>query len=197
MSTFLGSIHFWMYRKIQSQEELIYRIAAKAEAELWAESKEIGRFVNVESRPLEQIIDKSDIHGWLLEAIESAESRYAELVTRLLTGHADRLTAMKQIVYDFGAEHAAEENMTAEQCYKKIEDITLNGMPCDSVNIIIDKDDTCFSWKQRLDVHSSYWQKVGGDPEVYFILCNQLMAGVMSRTLWNIYTADNKQYVIR
>ena len=24
MSTFLGSIHFWMYGKIQSQEELIY-----------------------------------------------------------------------------------------------------------------------------------------------------------------------------
>ena len=31
MSAFLGPIHFWMYDKIQVQEEIIRRLAAAAE----------------------------------------------------------------------------------------------------------------------------------------------------------------------
>ena len=180
MSAFLGPIHYWMYDKIKLQEELLRRFAVKAEAEGWLDS--VATFVNSETAPLEEIIDEANIHGWLNSHIESAERRYAELTSKILADHEDRLAVLQDIAYTLGEEHCAEPGSTASQCYKRIEDCTLNGMPCDGVNIVTDKSEEHFSWEQRFDVHGAYWIEAGGNAADYYALRQQLIAGILAGT---------------
>ena len=70
MSAFLGPIHYWLYNKIQLQEELIRKIAEYGEKSGWAVFSEKHleeKTVNKELRPLNELIDVMNIHGWLQE----------------------------------------------------------------------------------------------------------------------------------
>lgn len=180
MSAFLGPIHYWMYDKIRMQEELVRRFAIQAETSGWLVSAR--DFVNDENCPLEEIIDEANIHGWLSGRIESVERRYAELTVKILAGHEERLDELQAVAYALGEEQAVASDSTASQCYKRIEDCTLNGMPCDGVNIVTDNCEDHFSWEQRFDVHGAYWKEAGGRVEDYYLLRNQLIAGILSQT---------------
>ncbi|SHL02538.1 hypothetical protein SAMN05216582_13324 [Selenomonas ruminantium] len=194
MSAFLGPIHYWMYDKIRMQEELLQRFARKAEEAGWLDTA--NDFVYDENRPLEVIIDEANIHGWLSNWIESVEKRYAELTVKILEGHEERLDDLKIIAYDFGTEQAAAADSTAALCYKRIEDCTLNGMPCDGVNIVTDKSEDHFSWEQRFDVHGIYWTKAGGKAEHYYQLRNQLIAGILSQTTFTLAMPKPNEYAL-
>ncbi len=187
MSAFLGSIHFWMYDKIQVQEEIIRRVAAAAEEKGWLTADETTAYKNDETRPLNEIIDEANIHGWLSACIENVETRYAALVTKLLAHHEERLDMLKDIVFNLGAEKNTGTNLTAQECYKFIDSCTLDGMPCDGVNIVTDKSEDSFTWEQRFDVHSTYWTKVGGNPEHYHDLRNHLIAGLLAKTSFSLF----------
>ena len=95
MSAFLGPIHYRMYEKIMVQEELLRRLADKAVQEGWLDS--LTDYVRDENRPLEEIIDEANIHGWLNDRIESVEKRYAELAARILSGHEERLEDLQVV----------------------------------------------------------------------------------------------------
>lgn len=192
MSAFLGPIHYWMYEKIKGQEELLRRFAAKAEQQGWLENT--ARFVRNENLPLAEIIDAADIHGWLNRHIEDVERRYAELTVAILTDHAERLEILGAIAYGLGREKSAAADSTAEQCYKRIEDCTLNGMPCDGVNIVTDKSEDHFSWEQRFDVHGVYWAKAGGRADDYYALRRQLIAGILADTAFLLTSSGTGAY---
>ena len=151
MSAFLGPIHYRMYEKIMVQEELLRRLADKAVQEGWLDS--LTDYVRDENRPLEEIIDEANIHGWLNDRIESVEKRYAELAARILSGHEERLEDLQVVAYTLGTEKAVGADSTAGECYQQIEACTLDGMPCDGVNIVTDKSEAHFSWQQRFDEH--------------------------------------------
>ena len=72
MSAFLGPIHYWMYGKIQAQEELIRCLAAKAAEENWA--ADLEEYLNFEDRSLDAIIDGDNIektqHPLIMKAKE-------------------------------------------------------------------------------------------------------------------------------
>lgn len=188
MSAFLGPIHFRMYDKIQVQEEIIRLLAAAAESNGWLTAKEAKTYKNDDLRPLDEIIDESNIHGWLSARIEDVESRYATLVTKLLTQHDERLDTLKDIVFEFGAENNARADLTAQECYKLIDGCTLDGMPCDGVNIVTNQSEDSFTWEQRFDVHSPYWTEAGGNPEHYYNLRNRFVAGLLSKTSYSLVT---------
>ena len=72
MSAFLGPIHYWLYNKIQLQEELIRKIAEYGEKSGWAVFSEKHleeKTVNKDLRPLNELIDVMNIHGWLQERV--------------------------------------------------------------------------------------------------------------------------------
>ena len=80
MSLFLGKIHFWLFEKIKWFEGLIKGTLALAKAN----SIDIDKLVKeanerfgekLKDEPLDKLIDESNIHGWLQEAINSAEGR--------------------------------------------------------------------------------------------------------------------------
>lgn len=78
MSAFLGPIHFWLYNKIGKQEELTKAIASMAAGNGWISD----RTAYIRDLPaLEDVIDESNIHGWLQDQIHDAETRYADLIS--------------------------------------------------------------------------------------------------------------------
>ena len=98
MSAFLGPIHYWLYNKIQLQEELIREIVSFGEKSSWkvfSDKKLAEETVNKELRPLNELIDVMNIHGWLQERIQDAESRYALLVTNILKEDEKHLPALE------------------------------------------------------------------------------------------------------
>lgn len=75
MSAFLGPIHFWLYNKIQFQENLIDELVAYVTAKGWSDKAD--QYVSTDRRKLDEVIDEANIHGWLQSRIHDAEGRYA------------------------------------------------------------------------------------------------------------------------
>ena len=69
MSKFLGPVHFWLYRKIQFQESLIDALISYAVQEGWND-EDLTRYSCQDRRQLDEIIDETNIHGWLQARIQ-------------------------------------------------------------------------------------------------------------------------------
>ena len=197
MSAFLGPIHYWLYNKIQLQEELIRDIAAYGEKSGWAVFSEKHleeKTVNKELRPLNELIDVMNIHGWLQERVQDAESRYALLVTSILSEDPERLSSLEELAFQFGKERAIDPSSDAVDAYRKLDDSLLNGMPCDRVNVITEQDPSRTSWVQEEDIHAPFWNAVGGDPSVYYRLRRTIMEGMLSKTALHFDSDEEWHY---
>ena len=199
MSAFLGPIHYWLYNKIQLQEELIRKMAEYGEKAGWpvfSEKHLEKETVNKELRPLNELIDVMNIHGWLQERVQDAEARYAFLVTSILKEDPSRLSALETIAFQFGQKHALEADSDASDAYRKIDDSLLNGMPCDRVNVLTEQDVDRTSWQQEEDIHAPFWEAVSGDPKVYYQLRRKIMEGMLKDTKLHMDSPDENHYSI-
>lgn len=82
MSLFLGKIHFWLFNKVlwfEGLEDEIIKLAQEEGLNVKKLSVEINNKYGqkTENKNLEEIIDTSNIHGWLQNKIHSAEGRMA------------------------------------------------------------------------------------------------------------------------
>ena len=199
MSAFLGPIHYWLYNKIQLQEELIKDIVMYGEKEQWkafSDGSLAEKTVNKELRPLNELIDVMNIHGWLQERVQDAEARYALLVTTVLAEDSSRLSSLEDIAFQFGQKHALEPDSDASDAYRKIDDSLLNGMPCDRVNVLTEQDVDRTSWQQEEDIHAPFWEAVSGDPKVYYQLRRKIMEGMLKDTKLHMDSPDENHYSI-
>ena len=198
MSAFLGPIHHWLYGKIQLQEAIISRIAAEAEAQGWGTGdKPAADYVKEETRPLDELIDTMNIHGWLQSRIHDAEGRYAQLVSALLHHNDDLLPELEKLAREVGRDRALGADADASAIYRAFEDAFLNGMPCDRVNQVTDQDPDAFAWDQTDDLHGAYWQEADVDPRVYYILRDAMMEGMLEQTGYTLEQEDHTHYVLR
>lgn len=193
MSAFLAPIHSRMFAKIQSQEKLVKAIAALAAAKGWLGAGTADGYANEESRPLADIIDHANIHGWLLEKIEDVEARYAKLVTTLVNADAARFDAIQKTVFDFGAANATVET-DAPAIFGALDSLLLDGMPCDGACLVTDHSAESFTWDVRLDVHAAFWTQAGGEPAHYHALRAALTEGFLTRTRLKAATEDGHTY---
>ena len=136
MSMFLAPIHFMVYGKNQLQEQLIAEIAKRAAAEGWAEASALDAYCSREDRPLDAIIDVSNIHGWLSKSIADVEHRLAALVTELLFGHPERLAVLEELAYEVGRKQAAPADAGAGELFQYLTTHLVDGMPCYGSRII-------------------------------------------------------------
>ncbi len=178
MSLFLGKIHYWLYNKIIWYEKIELNIIQ------WAQDKQlpIGTWVQdnnerhsppLGTEPLEQLIDTSNIHGWLQERIESAELRQAALVTQVLNRNMDYKIELINIYKNQGkaaAEDYQGDVATPEDMFNALNDYILEGMPCDRVNQIVSSNDNEFVWQSAICLHTPYWQKVEGNVNNFYEL---------------------------
>lgn len=178
MSLFLGKIHFWLYNKIiwfERIEDQIIKTIKDEDNEIEALVGQIQDQFGAPTggKPLEEIIDTSNIHGWLQQRIESAELRQAALVTELLKRRSEYKTDLLKIYAQQGEEAAREYANTADspgEIFGALNDFLLEGMPCDRVNEVVADNADELSWETTTCLHQPYWKRIGGDVQKFYDL---------------------------
>lgn len=195
MSAFLGPIHFWLYNKIRIQEQLTDSLADRAIQEGWGTEDTYGVYRSGECRPLEELIDTMNIHGWLQERIHDAETRFAGLTEVILKDIPERMDTLREAARAFGKQLPAEQESDAAALYRIFEDRLLNGMPCDHINQLLVQEEDRVIWEQSRDLHGEHWTALGMDPSVYYELRRAMMEGMLEGTDY-VLTGDDRCYEI-
>lgn len=181
MSLFLGKIHYWLFNKILWFEKLegeIINLAKEEGLNVDELRKEIYEKYGepTPDLPLEEMIDTSNIHGWLQGKIHSSEGRMAAWTTKLLSYNKDATSKLEDIYTNQGikaADEVKEKGMqptNAGEIFDSINDYILDGMPCDRVNEVIKGEEYIVEWKRRVCVHSDIWNKEEGDVDYFYKL---------------------------
>lgn len=200
MSAFLGPIHHWLYNKVQQQQSIIddiYILDKESGLQLQEEAEKL--YGTLEDKPLEEIIDQCNIHGWLQERVSQVEYKYAYLVTKLLENDLDNLIQLKSIARANGTKVGQKlkgTNPTAKDLYKAISDNLLDGMPCDRATSLLKESDSLVTWKRNLCVHQKYWEEIGGDINIYYELRQAWIEGLISEYHFTLSQADSDLYSI-
>ena len=200
MSAFLGPIHYWLYNKIQQQQAIVdelYVLGAKNTLSLEAECNNL--FGTFENKPLDEMIDHGNIHGWLQERVSQVEYKYAYCITKLLEKNPELKAAITDIVAGNAKNLAAsfqEESLDAVEIFKVIEDNLLDGMPCDHANRLLDKSSDKVTWIRTLCVHSNYWAEVGGDIQIYYELRDAWINALTKELGFNFEKTEDATYSI-
>lgn len=184
MSAFLGPIHFWLYNKIKIQNTIV------EETLNLSENKNINlrdnlyeQFGDGELKPLDEVVDTANIHGWLQEQISKVENKLAVVVTETLKKEPSMKSDIKKIFYDNGKKSSSLNNdSTIEEIFKAINDTLLDGMPCDHVNALVSQDEDEVIWKRCECVHSKYWDAANGDAVNYYELRDEFIKGLLEKT---------------
>ena len=167
MSLFLGKIHYWLFNKVlwfQGLEDEIIEFAKTKGLDIDNLKSKINLKYGekLPNKNLEDMIDTSNIHGWLQSKIHSAEGRMAAWTREILSNDQDFILDMKKIYNKQGINAAKEAKVkfsiiTAEDIFNSMNDYILDGMPCDRVNEIIESNEDIVSWKRRICVHKDIW----------------------------------------
>lgn len=193
MSKFLGPIHYWLFNKIKLHEELEKNIVESLEDKYGLEIEQTHLyFIDyhgslIEDKPLEELIDTSNIHGWLQEKIDIAETRFADFITTVLDKFPGEAIVIIEKEYEKqGIECGIDSKgkypvNNAMEIYKSLNNYILDGMPCDNTNNIINSTEKEIEWKITNCLHKKYWEKVDGNTEIFYNL----------RSLWNSKFVEN------
>ena len=184
MSAFLGPIHYWLYNKINIQQGLVEDIVSLSEKYNIQEDlkKELDTSYGVtETRPLEEVIDQGNIHGWLQACVSQVEYKLAFSVTRVLEKKPELLNEIALLFKNKGKESSlSKATSNASDVYKAISDSLLDGMPCDHAYSVLEADESKVIWKRNTCVHKSYWEEVGGDINNYYLFREAFIRGFLS-----------------
>jgi hypothetical protein len=184
MSAFLGPIHYWLYNKILLQQEFVNKITEYAENlgyKDYAKTLE-EKFGQFDERPLDDIIETSNIHGWLQDKVHIVENKFANAVTDILKDGKGNLADLEAIFEKIGEDKRKElgeneTNVTVEEIYKELQDLLLDGMPCDHANSIESSNDGEIVIKRNTCVHHEFWDRIGGDVRNYYTLRESFIKG--------------------
>ena len=181
MSKFLAPIHSWLFNKIKISEMLEKDIVEAFDKKFGGASIIYEDIVNklghpTEDMPLEDIIDKSNIHGWLQEKISLTEKRTAALVTEFTLKFGedskniiiDAFKAQGQICGKEVKEDSPLES--SRDLFKAINNYILEGMPCDNVNSVSEDTEDKLQWVTSKCLHKKYWDLVNGDIKIFYTL---------------------------
>lgn len=182
MSLFLGKIHYWLFNKIlwfEGLEDEIIKLAEKENLDIKKISNELTLKYGEKnkSKNLEEIIDQSNIHGWLQDKIHSSEGKMAAWTKFLLENDKNNLSKLEKLYINQGIKAALEVKssknlVTAKDLYTSLNDYILDGMPCDMVNEVILSQDDLVKFKKRKCVHKEIWEKENLDVQIFYDLRN-------------------------
>ena len=113
MSLFLGKIHFWLFNKVlwfEGLEDEIIKLAQEEGLNVKKLSVEINNKYGqkTENKNLEEIIDTSNIHGWLQNKIHSAEGRMAAWTKAILENNEAAIGKLESVYANQGIKAAKE-----------------------------------------------------------------------------------------
>ncbi|MDP4143732.1 MAG: hypothetical protein Q8936_04515 [Bacillota bacterium] len=180
MSRFLAPIHTWLFNKIKIQEDLEKNIILALEEKYGKEVKYITAAAEeefgapLEDKPIEELIDTSNIHGWLQSKITAAETREAVILTKTFEKHGkdaiDLVLSIHSKMGEFYGKDAASkyELDTAPEIFNALNNYILEGMPCDNVNSVTLNEDDKLQWATSRCLHKGYWEAVNGDIDAFY-----------------------------
>jgi hypothetical protein len=209
MSLFLGKVHYWLFNKIVWFENLESEIIDLANKEgLDTDSLKnniVGKYgERTPNLPLEDMIDTSNIHGWLQGKIHSAEGRMAAWTTELMKKGGDVKAKLEDIYVKQGIKAAEElkENSgelgTAPDIFNAINDYILDGMPCDRVNEVVESDENKVTWVRTICVHKDIWENEQGDVNFFYQLRSLWVKSFVSKVNEEFeYLEENESMIIR
>lgn len=200
MSAFLGPIHYWLYHKISLQqeniEELLQLATSKGMTSLDEQLEE--KYGTLSQKPLEEIIDENNIHGWLQDKVSLVEYKIAEIVKALLQQSPENINNMKEIFYKqgyhIGRQLTQTASLTAPQLFKGISDSLLDGMPCDHAIEIAKQSPDSIVWRRVTCVHQRYFEEIGVDISNYYQLRDAWLQGFAEGTQTDIRRIDEVTY---
>jgi len=179
MSLFLAPIHSWLFNKIRLYEEL-ERNVINSHLENFGE--DVNNILNeginkygdfLEEKPLEELIDLSNIHGWLQGRIQAEESRSAYVFGKLYEKYGIQSKEITINEFKKQAEQCAVNESgleSAEDVYATLNNYILEGMPCDRVNSVIEKDDNHIVYVQGSCIHRPNYELGQGNLEYMYEL---------------------------
>ena len=182
MSAFLAPIHTWLFKKILLAEELEknlqkayidkYNDSAK---DVVKESLAYGSPIDT-TKNIEDIIDTSNIHGWLQDKISKVETRTALIITEMTKRYGEEAFAIaKQCFANQGktvgeTPKAKEMSEVPEEIFNTLNNYLLEGMPCDRVTRLTKSESDLLQWETTSCIHKNYWEIVNGDVNMFYEL---------------------------
>ena len=196
MSAILGPIHHWLFRKIRLQNDLTNSIIEMAkgrgiEAGLYDIDEKFGVLPEGE---LGNIIDPTNIHGWLQGKIALVERRLA-FVTKVITDeNPENINLICECAKEFGRKNASGKMSSPSEGFEYYENTFVSGMPCDGVNMVVNEDSEELMWQETVDIHSQYWDESDVDVAKFYEIRNAMIEGVFEGSGLSFYALGNGVY---
>lgn len=179
MSAFLAPIHFWMYDKILIAQELTFKLEEKFLNKEEREEVE-SLFPGLYSKDLEEVIDQSNIHGWLHTAVSNVEIRFAYIVKTLLD-RGISLEEIKKVAFEYGKSFPEQEVSSLKDAYELLMDILLDGLPCDvSISVTIEEENE-LEFVLYNDIHKQYFNEFNLEVSLYHEIREAFVNGIFER----------------
>lgn len=199
MSAFLGPIHHWLYKKILIQEKMTEAVLASLSLQE-REKLTISLSDNFEKLPcdqLEDVIDNSNIHGWLQDKVNLVENRYVFIVSNVIGTKMKTVEELIKITNLFGK--SLSKNYKAESlkdCFDILGDTLLDGMPCDHTNKVVSETENELTFKRTNNIHEEICNRYSLDPSIYYRLRTAFINGILSYTSFRLrqISDDSSQF---
>lgn len=182
MSAFLAPIHTWVFSKILLAEDLELNIKKVYIDKYGGNAKDViekslayGSPIDI-TKSIEDIIDVSNIHGWLQDKIGKVETRIAFIITEMTKKNEKEAEVFAcECFIEQGkmvgeTSRAKEMPGSPEEIFNSLNNYLLEGMPCDRVTRPIKSEDDKFEWETTSCIHKSYWNTVEGDVNIFYNL---------------------------
>jgi hypothetical protein len=182
MSAFLAPIHTWLFNKILLAEDLekslqkayIDKYGDYAE-EVSQKSLTYGSPIDT-TKNIEDIIDASNIHGWLQDKISKVETRTALIITEMVKKYGEEAEVVAKECFAMQGKFVGETSKVkdmpgdAEEIFNTLNNYLLEGMPCDRVTRLIKSESNLLEWETTSCIHKNYWETVSGDVNIFYDL---------------------------
>ncbi|MCR8743822.1 hypothetical protein [Romboutsia lituseburensis] len=173
MSQFLAPIHTWLFNKIKLAQDLESNIV-KVHIDTFGEEvlsvqeeaiKLYGEYI--QSKPLEELIDVNNIHGWLQNRIIEVESRSAYIISKYYDIYKEKSKELTMSEYKKQAIKCAKDESnkvnSPDNVYISLNNYILSGMPCDRATSITEKNDDYVIFEQAGCIHKKNYEKGNGN----------------------------------
>lgn len=206
MSAFLAPIHTWLFNKIKLAQDLekdIVRLHVdkyeESAIKIQKEAIDIyGQYI--EEKPLEDIIDVNNIHGWLQDRIKEVESRSACIITKYYDMYNEESENLTENAYISQAIKCAQNERnkanTPEDAYISLNNYILSGMPCDRVNSVTEKNEDYITYEQNGCIHRNNYENGQGNLTYLYELrdlwIKTFMENLSTKYLYEKETLENK-----
>lgn len=173
MSQFLAPIHTWLFNKIKLAQDLESNIVKVhidtfGEEVLNVQEEAIKLYSEyIQNKPLEELIDVNNIHGWLQNKIIEVESRSAYIISKYYEIYKEKSKELTTEEYKKQAIECANDESnkvnSPDNVYISLNNYILSGMPCDRATSITEKNDDYVVFEQVGCIHKKNYEKGNGN----------------------------------